>query len=63
MCSSDLLTRTLGLTLHVRFLSGENAHHVIEAVFKGFGRALAEAAGPDPDFRDEIPSSKGVLNS
>ena len=43
--------------------SGENAHHVIEAVFKGFGRALAEAAGPDPDFRDEIPSSKGVLNS
>ena len=49
--------------LHIRLLSGENAHHVIEAVFKGFGRALAEAAGPDPDFRDEIPSSKGVLNS
>ena len=55
-------TRTLGLTLHVRLLSGENAHHVIEAVFKAVGRALAEAAGPDPDFRDEIPSSKGVLN-
>ena len=57
------LTRTLGLTLHVRLLSGENAHHVIEAVFKAVGRALAEAVGPDPDFRDEIPSSKGVLNS
>ena len=56
------LTRTLGLTLHVRLLSGENAHHVIEAVFKAVGRSLAEAAGPDPDFRDEIPSSKGVLN-
>ena len=56
------LSRTLGLTLHVRLLSGENAHHVIEAVFKAVGRALAEAAGPDPDFRDEIPSSKGVLN-
>ena len=59
----EAVVRTLGLTLHIRLLSGENAHHVIEAVFKGFGRALAEAAGPDPDFRDEIPSSKGVLNS
>ena len=56
------LTRTLGLTLHVRLLSGENAHHVIEAVFKAVGRALAEAVAPDPGFRDEIPSSKGVLN-
>ena len=56
------LARTLGLTLHVRLLSGENAHHVIEAIFKAVGRALAEAAGPDPDFQDEIPSSKGVLN-
>ena len=53
------VVRTLGLTLHIQLLSGENAHHVIEAVFKGFGRALAEAAGPDPDFRDEIPGRAG----
>ena len=59
----EAVVRALGLTLHIRLLSGENAHHVIEAVFKGFGRALADASGPDPDFRDEIPSSKGVLNS
>ena len=55
------LVRTLGLTLHIRLLSGTNAHHVIEAIFKGFGRALAEAAGPEPGFAGEVPSSKGVL--
>jgi imidazoleglycerol-phosphate dehydratase len=48
------------LTLHVRLLSGTNPHHVIEAVFKGFGRALGEAVRLDPR-RGGVPSTKGVL--
>jgi imidazoleglycerol-phosphate dehydratase len=49
-----------GLTLHVRGLSGENAHHVAEAVFKGVGRALGQAASRDPR-RVGVPSTKGTL--
>ncbi len=55
------LTRSAGMTLHVRLLAGENSHHVAEAVFKGFGRALAEAVSADERLGDEIPSTKGVL--
>jgi imidazoleglycerol-phosphate dehydratase len=46
--------------LHVRRLAGENNHHLVEALFKGLARALAEACSLDP--RGEgIPSTKGVL--
>lgn len=55
------LTRTMGLTLHVRQLAGKNAHHIVEGVFKGLGRALAQAVAPDPARAGEIPSTKGVL--
>lgn len=48
------------LTLHVRLLAGSNPHHIIEAVFKGFGRALAQATRVDPGVRG-VPSTKGVL--
>lgn len=50
--------RSLGLTLHVKQLSGTNAHHISEAVFKGLGRALKQAVAIEGDA---IPSSKGVL--
>ena len=53
------LCRSLGLTLHVKQLYGENAHHIIEAVFKGLGRALGEALRINA--AGGIPSSKGVL--
>ena len=53
--------RNAGLTLHIRQLDGENSHHIIEAAFKGFGRALRQAVAIDEAFRDEIPSTKGVL--
>jgi imidazoleglycerol-phosphate dehydratase len=49
-----------GLTLHVDLLRGQNAHHVVEAVFKAFARALLEATGVDPRVRD-VPSTKGLL--
>ena len=42
-------------------LDGENSHHIAEAMFKAFGRALREAAGIDPALDGEIPSTKGVL--
>jgi len=53
--------REARITLHIRMLSGENSHHMLEAVFKGFGRALRKAVALDPACADEIPSTKGVL--
>ena len=54
-------TRAAGVTLHLRQLDGTNTHHIIEAAFKGFGRALRQAVSVDPDAAGEIPSTKGVL--
>ena len=48
-------------SVHIRQMAGENTHHILEAVFKGMGRALRMAAAPDEKHRDEIPSTKGVL--
>ena len=53
--------RKAGLTLHLRQLDGENSHHIAEAMFKAFGRALSQAVKIDPLYADEIPSTKGVL--
>lgn len=49
-----------GITLHMKVLYGKNAHHEIEALFKGLGRALREAASLDPREQG-VPSTKGVL--
>ena len=48
------------LTVHVRLLAGTNAHHMVEASFKCFARALREAISLD-DSETGIPSTKGVL--
>jgi len=48
------------LTLHVRVEAGSNAHHMIEAAFKAFGRALRAAVVIDPT-EPGIPSTKGLL--
>ena len=53
--------RTAAATLHLRQLSGENSHHIIEGAFKAFGRAMKEAVAIDEAYRDEIPSTKGML--
>lgn len=55
------LVRSAGLTLHVHLLSGKNAHHSIEAIFKSLARALATAVELDPRAGDSIPSTKGTL--
>ena len=54
-------TSNAGLDLHLRQLAGKNSHHIIEGAFKAAGRALRKAVAIDPDFADEMPSTKGVL--
>jgi imidazoleglycerol-phosphate dehydratase len=49
------------VTLHIDNLSGGNAHHQAETIFKAFGRALRMAAEPDPRMSDVMPSTKGSL--
>ncbi|MCE5241825.1 MAG: imidazoleglycerol-phosphate dehydratase HisB [Desulfobacteraceae bacterium] len=49
-----------GITLHVRVDYGSNTHHMLEAAFKAFGRALDEATRLD-ERRSGVPSSKGAL--
>ncbi len=51
------LAQSLGAAVHLR-VSGENSHHMIEACFKGMGRALRQALRRESD---ELPSTKGVL--
>lgn len=55
------LTRSSGLTLHCRMLSGHNCHHIIEALFKAVARALRQAVRLDAANIDKIPSTKGVI--
>ena len=54
-------TRNANCTLHLKQFAGKNTHHVIEAAFKAFGRALREAVKIDPELLGEVPSTKGVL--
>jgi imidazoleglycerol-phosphate dehydratase len=49
-----------GLTLHLDLLRGQNAHHIVEAVFKAAARALGDAVALDPRVTG-VPSTKGVL--
>ena len=54
------VSSTAKLTLHVSVDTGSNAHHMIEAAFKAFARALREAVSIDPD-ETGVPSTKGTL--
>jgi len=54
------LAMNAGLTLHVELLYGKNGHHVVEAIFKAFARALRQAVASDARH-DDVPSTKGVL--
>ncbi|MBO4468253.1 MAG: imidazoleglycerol-phosphate dehydratase HisB [Clostridia bacterium] len=48
-------------SLHIRKITGKNSHHIIEGVFKATARALSKAVAINDRFKDEIPSTKGVL--
>jgi imidazoleglycerol-phosphate dehydratase len=55
------LVRNFTISLHIRMLSGENSHHIIEGIFKSVARSLKEALSLDQNYLDEIPSTKGIL--
>ena len=55
------IAQAAGITLHIECLYGQNNHHVIEGVYKGFARAMRQAVEIDPRKADAIPSTKGQL--
>jgi imidazoleglycerol-phosphate dehydratase len=50
-----------GITLHVDLFSGDDAHHIAEAIFKAFARALDQAVAYEKRLEGSVPSTKGVL--
>lgn len=63
LCKEFLLgfVRKAEITLHVKQLAGENAHHIIEGIFKSLARSLSAACSFDEKYINEIPSTKGVI--
>lgn len=55
------VAQAAGITLHVQLLYGQNNHHVCEAIFKGFARAMRQAVELDPRKGGAVPSTKGQL--
>ena len=53
--------RTSACNLHIKQLEGKNSHHIIEGTFKSVARSLAAAVKINEEYKDEIPSTKGVL--
>lgn len=48
-------------TLHFKKFAGTNAHHIIECAFKAAARSIAQAVKINPEYKNEIPSTKGVI--
>ena len=55
------IAQAVGITLHVEQLYGDNNHHIIEGIFKGFARAMRQALELDARKAGAIPSTKGQL--
>jgi imidazoleglycerol-phosphate dehydratase len=55
------IAQAVGITLHIELLYGENNHHIIEGIFKGFARAMRQAVELDARKAGAIPSTKGQL--
>jgi imidazoleglycerol-phosphate dehydratase len=55
------IAQAVGITLHIELLYGENNHHICEAIFKGFARAMRQAVEVDPRKGGAVPSTKGQL--
>ncbi|MCM3743732.1 imidazoleglycerol-phosphate dehydratase HisB [Sporosarcina luteola] len=53
-------TRHANVTLHINLQYGKNSHHIIESIFKSFGRALRMASSVNPEIKG-VPSTKGIL--
>ena len=52
--------RNANITLHIKQMAGSNTHHIIEGAFKSVARSLKQAVAIDENFKNEIPSTKGV---
>jgi imidazoleglycerol-phosphate dehydratase len=57
----ESLAHSAAICVHLDVLRGRNPHHIVEAQFKAFARALRTAAAPDPRAGGAVPSTKGVL--
>ena len=55
------IAQAVGITLHIELLYGQNNHHIIEGIFKGFARAMRQAVERDPRKGAAVPSTKGQL--
>lgn len=55
------IAHAAGITLHIQLLYGSNNHHICEAIFKGFARAMRQAVERDVRKGDMVPSTKGRL--
>lgn len=55
------IAQAIGITLHIELLYGQNNHHIVEAIYKGFARAMRAAVELDPRKGGAIPSTKGIL--
>ena len=55
------IAQAVGITLHIELLYGENNHHIIEGIFKGFARAMRQAVELDARKGGAVPSTKGQL--
>ena len=51
----------LGANFHVKIFYGRSSHHKIEAIFKGFARAMRYACSTDERLKEQLPSTKGLL--
>jgi imidazoleglycerol-phosphate dehydratase len=57
----ETLGHSADICIHIDVLRGRNPHHIVEAQFKAFARALRAAAAADPRSGGAVPSTKGVL--
>ena len=57
----EAFVRNANITLHISQLEGYNSHHIIEGAFKSVARSLKEAVEFEERFKNQIPSTKGVL--
>lgn len=55
------VVRESNIALHIKKIDGLNSHHIVEACFKAFARAMRTACAIDCELKGEIPSTKGVL--
>lgn len=57
----EAFVRSAKITMHIVKLNGKNTHHILEAVYKSAARSLKQAIAVEEAYKDEIPSTKGVL--